>query len=170
MIHWAPLHLKFLVLVAPLPSAGKRLPNFTVFIKLVLPLQTLFSAIEVVGHILVILEVFMKSLFHAQAIVASLVFGIHFPPWTRGCQLTHCPCFLFVFAPSLPFGGRAYKWLGRRFVCKEFLANRRGRCSRASRFSIMARRNSSRSHEEAHEHSSSNRYRSCSRLDIRTPW
>ena len=72
MIHWAPSPLEFLVHMAPLPSAGKWLPNFAVFRKLVLPLHTLFSAIEVTGHIVVILEVFMKSLFTHWQLLHSL--------------------------------------------------------------------------------------------------
>ena len=66
MLHWAPLPLEFLVRMAPLPSAGKWLPNFAVFRKLVLPLYTLFSAIEVAGHVEVILEVFLTSLSHTD--------------------------------------------------------------------------------------------------------
>ena len=58
--------------MAQLPSAGKWLPNFTVFRKLVLPLHTLFSATEVAAHIVVILDVFMKSLFTHRQLLPSL--------------------------------------------------------------------------------------------------
>ena len=67
MNHWAPLSMKFLVRIAPLPSAGKWFTKFAVFRKLVLPSHTLFSSIEVAGHIVVILGDFLKSLFtHRQ--------------------------------------------------------------------------------------------------------
>ena len=126
MIHWAPLLLEFLVRMAPLPSAGKWFPNFAVFRKLVLPSHTLFSAIEVAGHIVVILDVFLKSLFHAQTIVEFLVSGIYLPPRTRGYQLVHCPQFPLCVCP---FGGRAFSWLGHRFVWKEFLGSTLGQSS-----------------------------------------
>ena len=54
VIHWAPLSMEFPLRLAPLPSAGKWLAKLAVFKKLVLPFHTLFSAIEVAGHIVVI--------------------------------------------------------------------------------------------------------------------
>ena len=98
MIHWVPLPLEFLVRMAPLPSAGKWLPNFAVFRKLVLPLHTHFSAIEVAGHIVVILEVFMKSLFTHRLMLHffSLASIFRLGQVVANSYTVHC--FLFVFA------------------------------------------------------------------------
>ena len=171
MIHWAPLPLEFLVRMAPFFAIGWEMacPTSPFSESWSCHLHTLFSAIEVAGHIVVILQVFIKLLFTHKQLLHSLSQAsiFRFGHVVANSYTVHC--FLFCVAPTLPFGGRAYSWLGRRFVCKEFLGNLCGRCSRASRFSIMARRNSSRSHDEAHEHSSSNRYLSFSRLNTRTP-
>ena len=103
MIHWAPLPLEFLVRVAPLPSAGKWLPNFAVFRKLVLPLHTLFSAIQVAGHIVVILEVFMKSLFTHWQLLHSLSLASIFRLGHVVANSYAVHCFLVVFAPTFAF-------------------------------------------------------------------
>ena len=98
MIHLAPLPMEFLVRMAPLPSAGKWLPNFAVFRKFVLLLHTLFSTIEDAGHILVILDVFMESLFTYEQLSysLSLVSIFRLGHVFANSYIVHCP--LFVFA------------------------------------------------------------------------
>ena len=98
MIHWAPLHLEFLVRMAPLPSAGKWLPNFAVFRELVLPSHTLFSAIEVAGHFVVILEVFLKSLFTHRQLLNSLYLVFFYRSGYAVTNSFTVHSFLFVFA------------------------------------------------------------------------
>ena len=108
MIHWAPLSLEFLVRMAPLPSAGKW-SNFAVFRKSVLPLHTLFTTIEVAGHIVVILEVFMKSLFTHRHLLHSLSLASISPSdtWLRTPTLSIVS---FLCLPlTLPFGWQDFQ-------------------------------------------------------------
>ena len=113
MIHWAPLPLKFPVRMAPLPSAGKWFPSFAVFRKLVLPSHTLFA-----GHIMVLHDVFLESLFVHGQLLNFFVRGIYLPPRTRCYQLVHCPQFPLCVCP---FGGKASS--------KEFLGSTLGQSS-----------------------------------------
>ena len=103
MIHWAPVHLEFLLWCGTIAtlvistccrakqffvsdclqtrslySAGKWFPKFTDFRKLVLPSRTLSTAIEVAGLVGATLDGLIEVTFHAQAIVEFLVPGIFF--------------------------------------------------------------------------------------------
>ena len=151
MIHRASLSMELLLRLAPLPSAGKWLPNFAVFRKLVWPSHTLFSAIDIArthGHWLIFLYLVFIS--HAGHAVANS-FTVHrflfvFHPWWQGFQLAWPPI-------------RLHEVLGQGCSAD---------ASRASRFRILAHRQSSRSHGGALERSSSNSNLPFSRLSTRT--
>ena len=98
MIHWTPLPMEFLVRMAPLPSAGKLLPNFTEFSECVLPSCTLFTAIGII-----------EVNFHVQAIVKFRVLGIHLLPRARDFQIAHQSQFTFGACASLAFWWQGFQ-------------------------------------------------------------
>ena len=126
-LDWTPLSMEFLVGVAPLPSAWKWIPNLAVFRNLVMPSPTLFPTFEVAGHVVVILDDLLKSLF-THRLVEFLLRGTSWPLPSRDYLFVHRPLFPCCVYPSLLFGGRASSWLCRRFVCKESLGSLFGRC------------------------------------------
>ena len=128
-LHRALLSMKFLIGMAPLPSAGKWFPKFAVFRKLVLPSHTLFSAIEVAGHIEAILDDLLKSLFTHRHLLNFMCRVFIYRPGHADTNSYSVHSFLFVFLLLCLFGGRASSWLGRRFVCKEILGITLGQSS-----------------------------------------
>ena len=79
-----------------------RIPNFSVFRKLVLPSLTLFSTFGVAGPIVVILDDLLKPRF-MHRLVEFLVRGASLPLPSRVHQLVHRLLFPFCVCPSFPF-------------------------------------------------------------------
>ena len=110
-----------------------------------MPSLTLFSTFEVAGHIVVILDDSLKSLF-THRLVEFLVRGASLSLPSRDYQLIHRPLFPFL---CLPFFAFLVAGLPAGLVAASSARSSWAVCStdasRASRFSILARRYPSRS-------------------------